>query len=178
MSTAAPGKFPLSPVFVVATKRVFLMAEGNCSDLGEARAYVDSVMNSNILKECQTPISGRKRHQSDDVAVTNKKTKSDHDTDRVIAQARRSLYGKTPARRSSSDESSTLTVRSPRCSDMDNITRLIAKLSEDMGSLSWSIHQRIDKLEETLESKLAHKIAYMLDKPVTNKVAKNQERCR
>jgi len=113
---------------------------------GDANDYVNSVIDTPTsvcaINGLTPSHSSQKRHLSEDlILVTKKKSKSDTHSpvecsERIIAQARRSLYGNTPAQKSkynsweASAHKDGLTSQAESNSvNVDMLSKLIVKLS-------------------------------------------------
>ncbi|KAH3822961.1 hypothetical protein DPMN_124755 [Dreissena polymorpha] len=122
-------------------------------DTKESHEYVESTMGPSITQVAEfTPVKqNRKRNHSSPVHGSAKKVKED-----VACES------------SSSDKMSSLSE--PVSNELhpvnSDLKALLSKLSTDICAMNVSINNRIDQLESSIEQKLTHKFAQLLDKRV------------
>ena len=129
----------------------------------EVASYVESIMSSQRVNKVKTP--DRKRNRSESNSTDNV---SDTDTvikkPRVINHARRVL-----------DKDSQPGGSTDKAEAQDNnkdIHFLISNLSADLHMQFAALNERMDKLENGLEQKIASKVAQILDKRVSSEMSK------
>ncbi|KAH3865999.1 hypothetical protein DPMN_029047 [Dreissena polymorpha] len=152
-----------------------------------ARAAIAKIIKGSGSPYIWTRTPGRKRSasasDSTDTVIISKKVRSGGDspgditTDR-LADARRTLYGKTPAKVNNGHVTATagsstenITYQSVGSQPVDGIAMLLKKLDSvvvEIQNVSSSLSSRIDKLKAEIERKLTDKISQILDKRVTN----------
>ncbi|KAH3786387.1 hypothetical protein DPMN_164494 [Dreissena polymorpha] len=149
------------------------MADGSSEDLLDSCNYVKSVMcGTNTPRVFLNPTKGqtrtgyastRKRHRSDsnildiDSMTMGKKSRSDENkispSESYLTQARRSLYGDTQSKTITNDTSKSGSTHPHSEQAVYTLPGLeiIAKLSDEVSTLSSNLNTRIDKLETSLE---------------------------
>lgn len=203
-SPLGPGTAAGTAAASVAT----VAATASTAATADATEYVEAIMASKPIESSgdaptpapdviSTPV-GRKRHLSlpDDVDLSTKKLRNDNsESGRIMADARRSLYGKTPTPKpkrkthKDADTASTDQVGSAGPTDLSelhtpSVTEMLKCISTDikgihgrikglehtLDSKHKALSERIDTLESRLEKRLSDKMAQIIDKRLTSEV--------
>ena len=135
---------------------------------------------------------GREDENSDVEAREETGSRQDSATGRLIASARRSLYGRTPISDRNRDErdNGTKTKNSDHNISSDNMstilqslqnisselklvnTTLSERITTEVKKVNDTVSKRMNKLEEDLDKRLSDKLAQLVDKRVNNEMKK------
>ena len=126
----------------------------------EAANYVESTMLSQRVNRVDTPDRKRNRSEPSSTDMNNSVIKKP----RVTKNARRMLDGDV--------ESGNSPVEKSVPDTSNGVHELIANLSADLHMQFAALNERMDKMEQGLEQKIATKVAQILDKRVSTEMTK------
>jgi len=154
-------------------------------DANEANEYVEQILSaSQPVNNTSADGNTRKRQLSDTDGVSPKKSKgsgtatnddivivdeSDGQTDSVLSNARRTLYGNTPAK-DAGNVNSDDTVSSCFQVILKRLDGVVSEIKTEIKTVNDRLSERIDKLETELERKLSDRVSQLVDKRVSNEI--------